>query len=102
MITTLTLNPAFDVHVGIDEFRAGRENLADSVKRDVGGKGINISRALSANGIENLPLVLLGQENAADFLQGLESVGLRCSVLECPGRIRENITVHPTTGPETR
>lgn len=102
MITTLTLNPAFDVHVGIDEFRAGRENLADSVKRDVGGKGINISRALSANKIENLPLVLLGQENAADFLQGLEAVGLHCSVLECPGRIRENITVHPTTGPETR
>lgn len=102
MITTLTLSPAFDVHVSIGEFRAGRENLAESVSRDVGGKGINISRALAANGIDNLPLVLLGEENAADFLQGLASVGLECRTLTCPGRIRENITVHPASGPETR
>lgn len=102
MITTLTLNPAFDVHVGITVFRTGRENLAETVTRDVGGKGINISRALTENGISNIPFILVGKENGADFVGGLHSAGLDCRILECTGRIRENITIHPTDGEETR
>lgn len=102
MITTLTLNPAFDVHVGISAFRTGRENLAETVTRDVGGKGINISRALTENGIPNTPIVLVGRENGADFANGLLAVGLNCRIFECEGRIRENITVHPAEGKETR
>lgn len=102
MITTLTLSPAFDVHVMIKQFCMGRENLAESVSRDVGGKGINISRALQENGVANRPVVILGQENAGEFCQGLKEVGLSCEKILCPGRIRENITVHPKTGEETR
>ncbi|MBQ8508704.1 MAG: hexose kinase [Clostridia bacterium] len=102
MITTLTLSPAFDVHVTIGEFRAGRENLAESVRRDVGGKGINISRALSAGGVDNRPLVVVGSANGREFLDGLRTVGLACDVIEQTGSIRENITIHPASGDETR
>lgn len=102
MITTLTLSPAFDVHVQMDEFLLEHENLAQSVSRDVGGKGINVARALLENGVEPKSVVLVGEENAADFLRGLKEVGLTCSVIECPGRIRENITIHPAKGAETR
>ncbi|MBE6569855.1 MAG: 1-phosphofructokinase family hexose kinase [Ruminococcaceae bacterium] len=102
MITTLTLSPAFDVHACIQSFCAGRENLAETVTRDVGGKGINISRALTENGIPNTPIVLVGKENGADFACGLTSAGLSCRIFECEGRIRENITIHPSEGEETR
>lgn len=102
MITTLTLNPAFDIHVNIGEFRVGRENLADTVTRDVGGKGINISRALLQNGIQSKAIVAVGRENGDDFKRGLSCVGLECEFIECAGRIRENITVHPDSGAETR
>ncbi|MBQ7922653.1 MAG: 1-phosphofructokinase family hexose kinase [Clostridia bacterium] len=102
MITTLTLSPAFDIHVGITAFHTGRENLAETAARDVGGKGINISRALTENGIPNTPVVLVGKENGTDFVNGLRTVGLDCRILECEGRIRENITVHPAEGEETR
>lgn len=98
MITTLTLNPAFDIHVSIKEFQAGRENLASSVTRDVGGKGINISRALSENGVTNTALAVLGSENAPEFREGLREVGLDFTELTVPGRIRENITIHPELG----
>ena len=102
MITTLTLSPAFDVHVSMEEFLPEHEYLAQSVSRDVGGKGINISRALLENGIDNQPIVLVGTENEADLSRGLQEVGLDCKVIRCPGRIRENITVHPASGAETR
>ena len=102
MITTLTLNPAFDIHVSIKEFHAGRENLASSVTRDVGGKGIDISRALSENHVPNRALVVLGSENAAEFREGLIREGLDFNELLYPGRIRENITIHPLSGDETR
>ncbi len=102
MITTLTLSPAFDVHVNIGEFKLDCENLAESVSRDIGGKGINISSALHENGIENEAIVLLGEENSAEFIAGLESVGLNYKLLTTNGRIRENITIHPSKGKETR
>jgi len=102
MITTLTLNPAFDVHVSLDCFQTGHENLAADVTRIVGGKGINISRALTENGIDNTPIVLIGNENSTDFTNGLAQVGLNCKTVLCPGRIRENITIHPKSGEETR
>lgn len=102
MIITLTLNPAFDIHAALDEFYAGHENLADRVTRDIGGKGINISRALCENNIENEALVVLGSENAEEFRAGLRREGLSFTDITKPGRIRENITVHPSNAKETR
>lgn len=102
MITTLTLNPAFDVHVTLKEFRTGRESLAETVTRDVGGKGINISRALCENKVANKAVVVLGSENGADFARGLDEVGINYKTIQCEGRIRENITIHTELGEETR
>lgn len=102
MITTLTLNPAFDIHAALTDFRAGHENLAEKVTRDIGGKGINISRALTENHLPNRALVVLGSENAAEFREGLIREGLDFDELVYPGRIRENITIHPSSGDETR
>lgn len=101
-ITTLTLNPAYDVHVNIDAFTLHRENIADSVSRDIGGKGINISRALNENKVANTAILILGNDNSGDFKDVLSKEGLDCKIIECTGRIRENITVHPSDGKETR
>lgn len=101
-IVTLCLNPAFDVHCDIPDFTPYHENLAQITHRDAGGKGINISRALCANGVENLAFVILGEENAASFEQSLLRDGLNFRVLMVKGRIRENITCHTPGVPETR
>ena len=101
-IITLTLNPAFDIHCEIAGFRPYHENLAHITANDAGGKGINISRALTANGVDNLAFVLLGEENGADFERALVRDGISCRKLTVPGRIRENITCHTPGVPETR
>ena len=51
-IITLTLNPAFDIHCNVPNFAPYHENLADVMSNDAGGKGVNISRALTVNGVE--------------------------------------------------
>lgn len=100
-IITLTLNPAVDVHCQADHFKPFHENLVTVTSRDSGGKGINISRALYANGINSMPIILLGKENEAEFRKGLAGQIPSPYLISCPGRIRENITIHSPEG-ETR
>ena len=101
-IVTLTLNPAFDIHCHIDDFKAYHENLANITDREAGGKGVNISRALCVNEILNLALVVLGDENAESFKKSLDSDGMNYRAITVEGRIRENITIHTDNAPETR
>lgn len=101
-IYTLTLNPAYDIHAKADRFLLAHENLAEISTREAGGKGVNLSRALTAHGIPNTAIVVLGKENGAEFKENLEDAGIRGVFLERKGRIRENLTVHCADGTETR
>ena len=93
-IVTLTLNPAFDVHCFCDNFKPYHESIAQMTSRDAGGKGVNVSRALTANGTENLAIVVVGKENGTEFCQALQKDGLSVFAIWVDGRIRENITLH--------
>lgn len=93
-VCTLTLNPAFDIHCECEGFAAARENRAGLPHIDAGGKGINLSRALAALGVENRAIALLGDDGGDDFLRRLSAQGLYCEAITLHGRIRENITVH--------
>lgn len=101
-LLTLTLNPAFDVHCHIPTFEPYHENLAWITDREAGGKGVNISRALTQNHVENLALVVLGEENGESFRRALMADGMQVCEITLPGRIRENITIHTDNAPETR
>lgn len=101
-LLSLTLNPAFDVHCHIPTFEPYHENLARITDREAGGKGVNISRALTKNHVENLALVVLGEENGESFRRALAADGMTVCEITLPGRIRENITIHTDNAPETR
>lgn len=101
-IITITLNPAFDVHCFTEHFNPFHENLARITERAAGGKGVNISRALTAAGVENTVLVVLGDENAEDFRRCLSEYGMSVKEIVVKGRIRENLTLHTSDSPETR
>ncbi len=98
---TLTLNPAFDRHCFVPDFKLYHEHLAISDECEAGGKGVNISRALTYNNVENLAVVVMGRENEAQFSQALDNDGLSYVKLLVDGRVRENLTIH-TNGEETR
>lgn len=101
-IYTITLNPAYDVHAYAAHFAPFHENLANVTSREAGGKGVNLSRALQNGGTENTAVIVLGKDNCAEFKAELEAAGLQTILLEKPGRIRENLTLHCAEQPETR
>lgn len=101
-IYTITLNPAYDVHAYTEHFAPFHENLATVTSREAGGKGVNLSRALQNGGTENTAVVVLGADNCGEFKAELEKAGLTTLLLEKPGRIRENLTLHCADAPETR
>ncbi len=101
-IYTITLNPAYDVHAYAEHFTPFHENLAAVTSREAGGKGVNLSRALKNGGTENTAVVVLGRDNCGEFKAELEAAGLSALLLEKPGRIRENLTLHCSDAPETR
>lgn len=93
-IITLTINPAFDTHIEIENFILGTENYAEARSRQAGGKGINVSRALSLNGVDNTALVIIGKKNGREFEEALEADGVKYCPIYTDGEIRENITIH--------
>lgn len=101
-IVTVTLSPAFDLHCFVPVLSVGCEHLATVLRRDIGGKGINISRVLSANGTENIAIIALGKDNKTEFSEALRKEKIAFRLLEYSGRVRENITVHTEDGEETR
>ena len=101
-IITLTLNPAFDIHCYVENFLPFHENLAEITDRQAGGKGVNISRALVVNRVENLALVVLGEEHAENFRKSLDLDKIEYCEITVKGRIRENITIHTSGADETR
>lgn len=101
-IYTITLSPAYDVHASADSLVLQHENLAHIESRDAGGKGVNISRALTYNGVKNTAIVVLGRDNCTDFKAALDRDKMTYIALERDGRIRENLTIHTKGEGETR
>ena len=101
-IYTITLSPAYDVHATASALSLNHENLAYIKSRDAGGKGVNISRALTYNGVENTAVVVLGHDNCVDFKAALDADNMTYIGIEKDGRIRENLTIHTDGEGETR
>ena len=47
MIITVTLNPALDKTIEIDNFKINNVNRIVSTRVDAGGKGINVSKVIN-------------------------------------------------------
>ena len=60
MIITVTLNPAMDKTITVEKLQVGELNKVLSVREDVGGKGINVSKTLKSFGAESIAVGFLG------------------------------------------
>ena len=101
-IVTLTLSPAFDVHCRTGELMLHKENHATVTDRCAGGKGVNVSRALAAFGVDSTAVTVLGKENSIPFVEEMERDSVSLLPVFTEGSIRENLTVHTEDGRETR
>lgn len=106
MIVTLTPNPSFDLTMAVGQLEPGQMHRAQSSVTEAGGKGLNVSRALSLAGI---PSRCLFPANASDgaHLTGLLHASSDERVLEAmpitmAGLVRTNVTVTAADGETTK
>ena len=60
MIITVTCNPALDRSLTVPQFSADAVNRASGSRLDPGGKGVNVSKVLSAMGVDSIATGFLG------------------------------------------
>ncbi len=93
-ILTVTVNPVIDIHYYTEEFVIGRDNIVSCRELFAAGKGMNVSRALQAFGISTEAFLLLGTENASEYLRLAGGYGVPVSYVPAEGAVRENISVN--------
>ena len=76
-IATVTLNPAVDETVTIDEFVLGDVNRCGFGSLDAGGKGLNASRVIRRLGRDTLALGFVGGVTGAMIRSQLDAEGVR-------------------------
>ena len=100
-IITVSLSPVIDIHYSADSFEVGKENYVKSRNIFAAGKAMNVSRGLHEVGISAEVHLLLGQENASEYLRLASGYAVPVSCITTDGAVRENISVNTSEG-ETR
>lgn len=89
-ILTVTLNPAVDRTILLPRLTIGTLNRALSERRDAGGKGINVSRVLSAFAVPTLACGFAAGRNGDFLTEALCALSIPHDFLQVPGETREN------------
>ncbi|HET8977441.1 MAG TPA: 1-phosphofructokinase [Solirubrobacteraceae bacterium] len=102
MIVTFTANPSVDRTAEVAELRRGDVLRARSVRVDGGGKGVNVTRALSANGHAAAAVLPAGGAEGAQLLALLADERLAVRAVPVAGAIRANVTIVEPDGTTTK
>jgi 1-phosphofructokinase len=90
-IVTVTLNPAIDLTVGLDELNPGQVLRAQSAVVHAGGKGVNVAACLADWGADITATGFLGAGNASAFEALFRDKGVNDGFLRLPGQTRTNV-----------
>ncbi|MCG8484219.1 MAG: 1-phosphofructokinase family hexose kinase [Clostridia bacterium] len=93
MIGTITLNPCVDKTLVIDEFTYGGMNRVIEKRKDISGKGVNVSIVLTQIGVAVLTFGIYYKKGSEAFINGLEEIGIKYKGIMADGELRENIKV---------
>ena len=102
MIVSLTLNPSLDRTVEVDRLERGTVLRTSEPVLEPGGKGVNVTRALTANGIPSLAIAAVAGPEGAELSRLLERDGILCRFVPVSGRTRSNTTVCDADGTVTK
>lgn len=102
MIVTVTANPSVDRTLEIPRLDRGRVVRATAARVHPGGKGVNVARALVANGIPARAVLPVGGPEGDQLLDLLSRLGVESVPVPIGEPIRENITVVEPDGTVTK
>lgn len=102
MIVTVTLNPSLDRTVEVDALTRGAVLRAGSTHLDPGGKGVNVTRALLANGVASRAVLPVAGAEGAQLVELLAAEGVQAELVQAGGRTRSNIAIAECDGTVTK
>jgi 1-phosphofructokinase len=102
VIITVTLNPSLDRTLPIITLVRGGVLRTGRPILEPGGKGVNVSRALRANGIDSVALVPIAGAEGDELRRLLDATGVRARYVSTTGRTRSNISLTEPDGTVTK
>ena len=93
MISTVTLNPSLDKTVTVEGLVVDETNRWTSLRRDPGGKGINVSRVLHELGNETIAYGFIGGIDGQILEHLLGEQGVPYDFTSINGQIRSNFII---------
>jgi len=102
VIVTVTLNPSLDRTLVVDELVPGAVLRTSTPTLEPGGKGVNVSRALSANAIASIAVLPIGGGEGTELRRLLDDAGVHAQFVPVSGRTRSNITIAQADGTVTK
>lgn len=97
MIITVTMNPAIDKTVEIDQLLPGGLNRIRKVEYDAGGKGINVSKTIRELGGTSIATGFLGGNAGKTIQSVLDEKEIRNDFIQVDGETRTNTKVFEKT-----
>lgn len=101
MIITVTMNPAIDKTVEIDQLLPGGLNRIRKVEYDAGGKGINVSKTIRELGGTSIATGFLGGNAGKTIQSVLDEKEIRNDFIQVDGETRTNTKVFEKNGAVT-
>jgi 1-phosphofructokinase len=102
MIVTVTPNPSLDRTLEVDALDRGEVVRAQAAHLDPGGKGVNVSRALVANGLASRTVLPLGGFEGDQLASLLRGLGIEVVPVRIADSVRSNVTVVEPDGAVTK
>ncbi|WP_411846149.1 1-phosphofructokinase [Roseibacillus persicicus] len=100
-LVTITLNPAIDHTVILDQLAIGSVNRTQEYHRQTGGKGVNVSAMLGGFGIATTATGFLGKENPRLFTDLFKANQIRDEFIWIAGETRTGIKIVDEGSKET-
>lgn len=102
MIVTLTANPSFDRSVPLPGplVRGAVQRAVAAGTSEPGGKGVNVSRALVAAGLETV--AVLPGDATDPMVLALQAIGIETATTPIGASIRQNVTLTEPDGTTTK
>lgn len=100
-VMTVTLNPALDKTVTIEDFVLGGLNRIKEWRTDAGGKGINVAKVLKHFSVNVTSWGLTAGHQGKVISQKLNDLGIPNLFIETEGETRTNLKVYVERAKET-
>ena len=102
MIVTVTPNPSVDRTIEVSELVRGAVLRASAAWAEPGGKGVNVARALAANGAKAIAVLPTGGAEGLQLAALLAAEGVEVVEVPLAGSTRANVTVVEPDGTTTK